>query len=170
MFCPHCGKQTNDTAQYCEHCGRELQLPKAEQPPHAPDSLNVFPVQYAGFWRRVMAAIVDGLIISIVTAPFTWNFDYDLYSFSFGLGTLIHWLYFALFESSFRQATLGKIVMNIVVTDEHYRRISFARATGRHFAKYISAILLTIGFIMAAFTEKKQALHDILADTLVVQK
>ncbi|MBK6912045.1 MAG: RDD family protein [bacterium] len=170
MFCPHCGKQTHETAQYCENCGREIVLPKTEQTAHAPDSLNVFPVQYAGFWRRVLAAIIDTIIIQIAAAPFTWHAEFDLFSMTFGLELVIQWLYCALFESSFRQATIGKIVMNIVVTDLNYRRISFARATGRHFAKYISAIILGIGYIMVAFTEKKQGLHDILADTLVVQK
>jgi uncharacterized RDD family membrane protein YckC len=56
------------------------------------------------------------------------------------------------------------------VTDLAGRRISFGRATGRFFAKYISATILMIGFVMAGFTEKKQALHDILAGTLVIRK
>jgi uncharacterized RDD family membrane protein YckC len=72
--------------------------------------------------------------------------------------------------SSEWQATVGKRVMSIVVTDLHGGRISFGRATGRHFAKYLSAFLLGIGFIMAAFTSKKQALHDIIAETVVVKR
>jgi uncharacterized RDD family membrane protein YckC len=60
--------------------------------------------------------------------------------------------------------------MSIVVTDLQGNRISFARATGRHFAKYLSAFLLGIGFLMAAFTSKKQALHDFIAETLVVKR
>jgi uncharacterized RDD family membrane protein YckC len=60
--------------------------------------------------------------------------------------------------------------MSIVVTDLQGSRISFARATGRHFAKYLSAFLLGIGFLMAAFTSKKQALHDIIAETTVLKR
>jgi uncharacterized RDD family membrane protein YckC len=72
--------------------------------------------------------------------------------------------------SSEWQATVGKRVMSIVVTDIEGKRITFARATGRHFAKYISAALLGIGFIIAAFTARKQALHDMIAETLVVKR
>jgi uncharacterized RDD family membrane protein YckC len=84
--------------------------------------------------------------------------------------TVLNWLYFSLLESSSWQATLGKKALGLEVTDLAGRRISFGRATGRFFAKYISAIILMIGFLMAAFTEKKQALHDILAGTLVIRK
>jgi uncharacterized RDD family membrane protein YckC len=73
-------------------------------------------------------------------------------------------------ESSYLQATLGKMAIGIVVTDLEGKRISFARATGRHFAKIISGFILFIGYIMAGFTQKKQALHDLIADCLVVKK
>ncbi len=84
--------------------------------------------------------------------------------------TVICWLYFALMESSAKQATLGKIALRIVVTDANGQRISFGRATGRHFAKIVSRIILRIGFIMAGFTRKKQTLHDMMSDCLVVKK
>ncbi len=80
------------------------------------------------------------------------------------------WLYFALMESSSRQATLGKMLVGIMVTDLDGGRISFGRATGRHFAMILSALTCYIGFVMAAFTERKQALHDMIAGTLVVRK
>ena len=79
------------------------------------------------------------------------------------------WLYFALMESSSKQATLGKMALGIRVTDVNGNRIGFGRATGRHFAKILSGLILGIGFLMAAFTEKKQALHDMIAGTLVVK-
>lgn len=79
------------------------------------------------------------------------------------------WLYYALMESSHKQATIGKIVLGISVTDLSGNRISFGRATGRYFAKIISGVLLSIGYIMAAFTAKKQTLHDIIASTLVIK-
>lgn len=80
------------------------------------------------------------------------------------------WLYFALMESSAKQATLGKMALSIIVTDLNGNRLSFGRATGRYFGKILSGLILYIGFIMAAFTEKKQALHDMIAGTLVVNK
>jgi ssDNA-binding Zn-finger/Zn-ribbon topoisomerase 1 len=80
------------------------------------------------------------------------------------------WVYFAVLESSEWQATLGKMVCGLIVVDEYDNRISFARATGRYFAQILSALILGIGFIMVAFTRRKQGLHDLLAGTLVTRK
>ncbi|MGA9497765.1 MAG: RDD family protein, partial [Terriglobales bacterium] len=77
------------------------------------------------------------------------------------------WLYEAFMESSSYQATLGKMIFGMKVTDLYGNRISFGRATGRHFAKWLSGMILGIGYIMVAFTERKQGLHDLLAGTLV---
>lgn len=79
------------------------------------------------------------------------------------------WLYFALFESSSKQATWGKQIFGLRVTDGNGQRISFARASGRTFAKFISYIILYIGFMMAGWTKRKRALHDMIADTLVIK-
>jgi uncharacterized RDD family membrane protein YckC len=73
-------------------------------------------------------------------------------------------------ESSSKQATLGKLALGIVVTDLNGNRISFGRATGRYFGKIVSGMIFAIGYIMAGFTEKKQALHDMIASCLVVLK
>jgi uncharacterized RDD family membrane protein YckC len=87
--------------------------------------------------------------------------------FFFGL----NWLYFAGMESSERQATFGKAAMSLRVTDLEGRRLSFGHATGRFFSKIITGLIpLGIGYIMAGFTEKKQALHDMIAGTLVLRK
>jgi uncharacterized RDD family membrane protein YckC len=81
------------------------------------------------------------------------------------------WLYFAGMESSEHQGTLGKMALGLVVTDMDGRPISFARATGRFFSKLITGLVpLYIGYIMAGFTEKKQALHDMIASCLVLRK
>lgn len=82
--------------------------------------------------------------------------------------TVIRWLYFALMESSKNQGTLGKMILNLKVTDLNGNRVTFGRATGRTFGKFLSGLILNIGYIMAAFTDKKQALHDILAGCLVI--
>ena len=86
------------------------------------------------------------------------------------ISTIIQWLYFSLTESSSWQATLGKKALGLTVTDLEGRRIGFGRATGRYFAKYLSTLILFIGWLMAGFTEKKQALHDMMAGTLVLRK
>lgn len=89
----------------------------------------------------------------------------------FGLGIFAgSWLYHTMMESSRHQATLGKMALGIKVTDLNGARISFARANGRFFGKWISSMIMNIGYLMAAFTEKKQALHDILAGCLVISK
>ena len=86
------------------------------------------------------------------------------------ISAVLKWLYYALLESSSWQATLGKKALGLEVTDLERRRIGFGRATGRTFAKIISAMILYIGFLMAGFTEKKQALHDMMAGCLVIRK
>ena len=86
------------------------------------------------------------------------------------VSTVAQWLYFALMEASSNQGTLGKMAMGIKVTDTMGYPITFGRATGRYFGKLLSGAILMIGYIMAAFTERKQALHDIMAGTLVVNK
>jgi uncharacterized RDD family membrane protein YckC len=129
---------------------------------------------YAGFWRRFVAFLLDGLILGVVTVPLNIAFGGDDWyteasSGARGIASVLGWLYYALMESSAKQATVGKMALGIIVTDMEGRRIGFGRATGRHFAKILSALILGIGFIMIAFTQRKQGLHDILAGTLVIE-
>lgn len=83
---------------------------------------------------------------------------------------LVSWLYYAIMESSSKQGTLGKMATGLKVTDLNGNRISFGRASGRYFGRILSGIILDIGFLMIAFTQKKQGLHDMIAETLVVKK
>lgn len=135
---------------------------------------------YAGFWRRFRACLLDSLILGILFLPIELIVNPILHSLSPDLGMIftilywlisiiLYWLYFAFFESSSKQATLGKMVMKIIVTDLEGNRISFAKATVRYWSKWLSVIILMAGFIMAAFTSKKQALHDIIAKSLVIR-
>lgn len=129
-----------------------------------------FPVTYAGFWRRFWALFIDGLVLGGVGFIFglligsNKSFIYKL------IFSIISWLYFAVMESSQARATFGKMALGIMVTDLHGNGISFGRATGRYFGKFLSSLIILIGYIMAGFTEKKQALHDMIANTLVVRK
>ncbi|MDD1681583.1 MAG: RDD family protein, partial [Methanoregula sp.] len=81
---------------------------------------------------------------------------------------VIPWLYFAGFESSRSQATPGKLLMHIVVTDMTGNKPTFARVTLRHFAKFVSALIIFIGFLMIGLTQRRQGLHDRIAGCLVL--
>jgi uncharacterized RDD family membrane protein YckC len=90
---------------------------------------------------------------------------------SFAAIFVLGWLYYASMESSAYQGTLGKMALGLIVTDMQGRRISFGRASGRFFAKLLTGLIpFFVGYIMAGFTEKKQALHDIIASCLVLRK
>jgi uncharacterized RDD family membrane protein YckC len=131
-------------------------------------------VDYAGFWRRFAAYIIDNILLSIVFTILVLVLggiggDGGI-AIGYVLGFVAFFGYFAYMESSERQATVGKIALGIKVTDLTGERVSFGKALGRNLGKIISALILYIGFIMAAFTEKKQALHDIMASCLVVKQ
>jgi len=190
MYCHKCGAPNDDQAAFCDKCGTALQKPLSETAPAAP--MSAAAVQYAGFWRRVLASIIDGLIVGaawsaiyytlvaagVVNMPevnetdiepyIRWMIKYMLVSNA--VVFVLQTVYFALMESSSRQATLGKMALGIVVTDMDGKRISFGRAVGRNLGKIISQIILLIGYFMIAFTQKKQGLHDIIANCLVVVK
>lgn len=154
---------------------------------------------YAGFWKRAIAFIIDSIVISIPTTMIAvplmfFQFKNMMSAFmqgentsaeaAFGaimqfyglvillnvVGIIICWLYNALMESGKKQATLGKMAMGIKVVGADGGRITFARATGRAFGKYISFAIMYFGCYMAGFTKHRQALHDLIATTYVVDK
>lgn len=130
-----------------------------------PSTSTPVPLEYAGFWIRAGAWAIDFIVLGVAGGVLL-----ALPLIGIVPVILLPWLYEAFMHSSEWQATLGKRALNLVVTGANGRRISFARATGRHFAKWISAILFGVGFIMAAFTAKKQAMHDMIAETLVLSR
>ncbi|MBB6240970.1 RDD family protein [Rhodanobacter sp. MP1X3] len=152
---------------------------------------------YAGFWKRVAAYILDAIILYIpslliqkimggdaaeaamkqaqLSAPddphlmlTAFSQYYDTMLPAVLIITVMTWLYFAFCESSAWQATIGKLALGIRVTDMHGARISLPRALGRYPAKYLSAFILLIGFLMVAWTQRKQGLHDMVVSTLVL--
>lgn len=143
---------------------------------------------YAGFWKRVVASIIDSVLLvigSVVCGGMAGAALGLVVGISGGdiklievagaamgaiLGLFLNWLYFTLFESSSRQATPGKMAIGILVTDLQGNPISFGQANGRYWGKIVSSIPLGLGFVMAGVTAKKQALHDKLAGTLVIRK
>jgi uncharacterized RDD family membrane protein YckC len=134
--------------------------------------------EHPGFWLRVAAHLIDigiaytlgfaaAFIDGIVLSAQGYS-DANTLNISGGLaGVVVDWLYYALMESSSKQATVGKMAMGIVVTDLRGQKISFARATGRYFGFLVSAFTLCIGFMMCAWTERKQCLHDMMAGCLM---
>lgn len=126
-------------------------------------------LRYAGFGKRLLALIIDSILMGIAVNIAVWGFGIEDTSFYTGSHGLLYWIYYAVMESSEKQATLGKQAVNIRVGDENGHRISFLNATGRYFAKILSAAILLIGFIMVIFDSKKQGLHDKLANTYVFE-
>jgi len=134
----------------------------------------------AGFWIRVGAYLIDGLICGILGALVGAVFGGILGAGgasleaiavqSWGLNVILGWAYFAVQESSAVQATLGKRACGLVVVSETGGRLTLPRATGRHFAKVLSGLLLGVGLIMVAFTDRKRGMHDMMAGTYVVRK
>ena len=131
-------------------------------------------MQYAGFWRRAAAFGLDQLIPLVFTLPASLlvvdsNSNEELIVFNL-IGMVLAWLYYAVQESSKHQATFGKRIMGLVVADMNGQRLSFARASGHHFARILSAITLMFGYFMALFTERRQTLHDKLAGAVVLSR
>jgi uncharacterized RDD family membrane protein YckC len=168
-FCVNCGNELDVNAVFCTKCGTNLNQPIENNNP-----------VYAGFWLRYFAYMIDGIILGIVFFALGLSLGYlfpDMFETEFKaqlfgnlIEALIGWAYFALLESSEEQGTYGKRILGLKVVDENYQRMTLGRATGRHFAKILSTITLLFGYIMAGFTEKKQALHDIVAKTYVIKK
>jgi uncharacterized RDD family membrane protein YckC len=214
MHCTSCGAATADGAGFCGSCGRPIVGYSVAQVSAAAPAVGAFPGVtavagtrvYAGFWLRLVAAIIDRLILGIpmgiifflsiasLLPTLMQNFQ-NLQNaqdprtvmaivaavlprvfFLIILFLAAGWLYWGLMESSAWQATLGKKAVGICVTDLSGGRPSFGRASGRYFAgrgistvPSIGGLYYLIDCIMAGFTEKKQALHDMIAGCFVVR-
>jgi uncharacterized RDD family membrane protein YckC len=145
-------------------------------------------MQYAGFWRRFVAMIIDTILSAILAGVACVLIGLIVFAAGraagatdervMGAATIavmtvgipFYYLYHAVFESSERGATPGKMALGIAVTDVEGGRIGFGRAFARNVAKWVSCMILMIGFLMAAFTSRKQALHDLMTGCLVVRR
>lgn len=153
---------------------------------------------YAGFWLRFVAVIIDAIIVgvaqSLIIVPILgvmgFNFATNLQNGDMTeaetvgmiagmmatMGTtmlisgIIGIIYYVLMETSKYQGTIGKIALGLKVTDMNGDKLDISKSLIRNLGKIISGIILYVGYMMAGFTEKKQALHDIIANTLVVKK
>ena len=145
-------------------------------------------VVMAGFWKRVAAYLIDSMVVGVIGGIIGMMLGMLIIPLAaiggdggavalIGaqiaiqlISIAIYAAYYAFFHSSSSQATLGKMAVGIKVVRTDGTRISLLRGIGRYFASLLSGLILGIGFLMAAFTERKQGLHDILCDTLVVDK
>jgi uncharacterized RDD family membrane protein YckC len=148
--------------------------------------MNENQVRFAGFWKRFAAYFLDYTLLIFATNPFYFQLINQM-QLQPGRGmdgypkalltaviyvvflVLVWWSYYAGMESSPLRATLGKLAVGIHVMADDGHRLSFAKATGRFFGKALSGLIIGIGFFMAGWTTRKQALHDMMAGTLVVE-
>ena len=124
-------------------------------------------LQYAGFWIRTGAYLLDALLLGIVNVVLTMLLAADAQLLSSGISLVLGVTYFSFMESSNNQATLGKMAVGIKVGDQKGEQLSFSNAMGRYFGKILSTLTLCIGFMMVGWDPKNQGLHDKLANTYV---
>lgn len=131
--------------------------------------------EYGNFWWRLLAITIDTIIVYLGLILVSTISVLTGLEFISGIGTILSYivpvLYFAIMESSSAQASLGKMMLGMkVINADTGQKIGFWRAFGRYFAKVLNAIILFIGYIMALFTERKQGLHDLISNTLVIRR
>lgn len=210
MYCSKCGTEISTATTFCPTCGQPTLggIPATPATPAAiaPSAPGTFApatpaapiyytgVQYAGFWLRFAAYLIDSLLATVAfvvllipilvfsgVMPAIGRISRgedpaDVFALVSSIFVAIAlslagiWLYYALLESSSWQGTVGKKALNLKVTDMSGNPVTFGRASGRFFARFITELIpLKIGYILAGFTEKKQAIHDMIASCLVLR-
>jgi uncharacterized RDD family membrane protein YckC len=197
LNCEQCGAELPAATSSCERCGRAVSVaqlgpvlvsPAKPQPRILPEpEPSQAAPQYAGFWLRAAAFVIDTFLCSLLFSIAASFIPYPLIVLplpgppslsnipqltSQGLLLMFSsmWLYYALFESSSWQATPGKRALKLYVTDLNGRPVSFGRASLRYVGRRISELTFMIGYLMAAFTARKQALHDLISSCLVLRR
>jgi len=195
QVCANCGNPRQAYGRYCLFCGDVLSEPAVKlvvspQPPAGRKQGGIplqEAIQYAGFWRRFWAGTIDVVLEAIAALVITYALDKVLGRIGHLLGyepwmskmatgfayilvlSILAWLYCAFSESSPRHATIGKRIMGLQVVTADGGRISFGTATVRHFMKFLSLFTAGVGFMMAGWTKRRQALHDIPCECFVVR-
>jgi uncharacterized RDD family membrane protein YckC len=175
MFCSKCGVENNDQANFCKSCGTAMRQKITEQPIQSvasqSESQHSSEVQYASFWRRGAAAIFDWQMVGAMSVGVS-RFLSTKSNNTQLIGSIVFLLlvgtYFALLESR-DSATIGKrlFFLNVLRTDE--QKLSFAGAAWRFCGRLISSVIFGIGYFIQPFTAKRQALHDMMANSIVIQ-
>lgn len=185
MYNANCDCMVN----YCPTCGKEIEYKEAEICPNCgvriPNQVSTERAPYAGFLIRLVAALIDSIIVFIpvciiefllTSMFFVHHFERGFHPpfFPMGIpmiiiGIIIGWIYYAVQESSTYQATLGKRAVGVKVVNESFEQITLSQATVRFIIKEIP-ILNLISYIVLIVDEKKQGLHDKAARTFVVYR
>ena len=196
QVCCSCGNPVLPDGKFCLFCG-DLLTESSEKAPTIPDSSKPYSEsgaesparpEYAGFWLRVWASAIDicieaigALLLSalvyyamLVLTDRSYGLTAATASYVSGIAAIAFlsvgaWLYFAFTESSNWRATLGKRIMGLQVVTSTGGKLSFGQATVRHFMKFLSLFTAGVGFMMAGWTKRRQALHDMPIDSLVVR-
>lgn len=186
MFCQHCGSKLLIGAQFCPACG----TPSQDKQPVSPSQPKE---RYAGFWRRSAALLVDSMLFLGVTVWLSARFldmelldqvilgegpadDLDLALlagqwFAYALAIqLLYATYTIVLHASRWQATMGKQIFGIKVTDMAGHRITLGRSVGRYLATWLEGLTLGFGYLLAGFSQRRQALHDMVSGTLVISR
>ncbi len=194
QICSNCGNPILPDGEFCLYCGDVLAAapnpaPRASPPSHSaePPGQPIASPEYAGFWLRVWAGSIDVALEALVALVITVIVDFvmRLTTPKFGLSpitaryvtgiafifllTIGSWLYCAFSESSRWRATLGKRIVGLQVLTSGGTQLSFGQATVRHFMKFLSLFTASVGFMMAGWTRRRQALHDMPSDCIVVK-
>jgi uncharacterized RDD family membrane protein YckC len=199
VFCSKCGSAIADGATFCNKCGLATYTASAPIATAASTpSVLTLNRPYAGFWLRLLAHLIDGVILAVFLVPiivgtamlmglagvisslprgrdpFGEGFPpvfAEFFVAVFLVSAGASWLYYALLESSDWQGTAGKKALGLEVTDMTGAKVSFGRASGRFFGRFVTQLIpLGFGFILAGITEKKQALHDMISGCLVLRR
>jgi uncharacterized RDD family membrane protein YckC len=194
QVCGSCGNQLLTDGEFCLFCGDVLAAATHPKPvsAHLLQSVEATVVtkprmEYAGFWLRVWAGAIDIILEALAALLLTviLYFILDLTTSGSGLSritvqyitgiasifvlTIGAWLYCAFAESSEWRATLGKRIVGLQVLTSSWGKLSFGQATVRHFMKFLSLFTAAFGFMMAGWTKRRQALHDMPCDCIVVK-
>lgn len=194
QVCSSCGNPLLPDGQFCLFCGDVLEYPPATVPASVPPRTEAIvaapqprPVEYAGFWLRVWAGSIDLLLEAIAALLLIAVMDVAMRIISphFGLSPITAryvtgiafifvlavgaWLYCAFAESSSWRATVGKRIIGLQVVTSSGGQLSFGQATVRHFMKFLSLFTAAVGFMMAGWTKRRQALHDMPSDSIVIR-
>jgi len=201
QFCGSCGSRALPDGDFCLFCGDVLTESGRLLRVSSPKGLGfrtasgniVFTVptaenrEYAGFWRRVWAGLIDvslEILVALLLAKLI-DIAFDLVGRAFGIEpesaayvtgfafivllAVGGWLYAALSESSHYRATLGKRIMGLQVVNAAGGKLTFGQASARHVMKFLSLFSLGFGFLMASWTKRHQALHDLPSDCFVIR-
>jgi uncharacterized RDD family membrane protein YckC len=163
-FCPVCGATLASGAQFCGNCGTSLApagtiAPAAGAPGAA--------VEYAGFWIRLVAWVVDVVILTVIGVFISLIIEGNGPRFLIGL--LVGIVYDVGFWVANDGATPGKMAMGVKVQMANGEPIDVGPALLRYLGYYLSAIIFGIGFLMIAFTPQKRGLQDYIAGTVVIK-